>query len=153
MFNLAWPLFVFCQKYYVVLSARHVPVVMNHLTEQLLRSHQWSFSPQIFRWLSGSLPTSDPFATTLNLNLSLYVSLVPDPWAPATDALQMNQSGLLLYSFLPKALCHFVVKNLINSQDCRILLVAPVRETKEWLQDQFNRSIGKPLLLPLKEIF
>ena len=39
MFALTWHLFAFCQKNKVVLSARHVPGVMNLVADQLSRSH------------------------------------------------------------------------------------------------------------------
>ena len=157
MFVLSWHLFAFCQKNKVVLSARHVPGVMNLVADQLSRSEQilhteWSLNPQIFRWLSliDFHPQIDLFATRFNHKLPLYVSPVPDPQALAVDALEMNWSGLLLYSFPPTALCPVVVKKFMNSQSCRMLLVAPFWETKEWLQDLLALSIRKPVALPLK---
>ena len=109
--------------------------------------------PKIFRWLSqiDFQPQLDLFATKFNHKLPQYVSPVPDPKALAVDALEMNWSGLHLYSFPPTALCPLVVKKLINSQSCRMLLVAPLWETKEWLQDLLALSIRKPVALPLKE--
>ena len=133
MFALTWHLFAFCQKNKVVLSARHVPGVMNLVADQLLRSHQilhteWSLNPQVFRWLSqiDFHPQIDLFATRFNHKLPLYVSPVPDPQALAVDALEMSWSGLLLYSFPPTALCRIVARKFINSQSCRMLLVAPL---------------------------
>ena len=158
MFALTWHLFAFCHKNKVVLSARHVPGDMNLVADQLSRSQQtlhteWSLHPQIFRWLSqiDFQPQIDLFATRFNHKLPQYVSPVPDPKALAIDALEMNWSGLLLYSFPPTALCPLVVKKFINSQSCRMLLVAPLRETEEWLQDLLALSIRRPVALPLKE--
>ena len=158
MFALTWHLFAFCHKNKVVLSARHVPGVMNLVADQLSRSQQtlhteWSLNPQIFRWLSqiDFQPQIDLFATRFNHKLPQYVSPVPDPKALAIDALEMNWSGLLLYSFPPTALCPLVVKKFINSQSCRILVVAPLRETEEWLQDLLALSIRRPVALPPKE--
>ena len=157
MFALSCHLFAFCQKNKVVLSARHVPGVMNLVADQLSRSQQilhteWSLNTQIFRWLSliDFHPQIDLFATRFNHKLPLYVSPVPDPQALAVDALEMNWSGLLLYSFPPTALCLVVVKKFMNSQSCRMLLVAPFWETKEWLQDLLALSIRKPVALPLE---
>ena len=131
---------------------------MNLVADQLSRSQQtlhteWSLNPKIFRWLSqiDFQPQIDLFATRFNHKLPQYVSPVPDPKALAVDALEMNWSGLHLYSFPPTALCPPVVKKLINSQSCRMLLVAPLWETKEWLQDLLALSIRKPIALPLKE--
>ena len=158
LFALTWHLFAFCRKNKVVLTARHVPGVMNLVADQLSRSQQtlhteWSLNPKIFRWLSqiDFQPQIDLFATRFNHKLPQYVSPVPDPKALAVDALEMNWSGLLLYSFPPTALCPLVVKKLINSQSCRMLLVAPLWETKEWLQDLMALSIRRPIALPLKE--
>ena len=158
MFALTWHMFAFCHKNKVVPSARHVPGVMNLVADQLSRSQQtlhteWSLNPQIFRWLSqiDFQPQIDLFATRFNHKLPQYVSPVPDPKALAIDALEMNWSGLLLYSFPPTALCPLVVKKFINSQSCRMLLVAPLWETEEWLQDLLALSIRRPLALPLKE--
>ena len=158
LFALTWHLFAFCRKNKLVLTARHVPGVMNLVADQLSRSQQtlhteWSLNPKIFRWLSqiDFQPQIDLFATRFNHKLPQYVSPVPDPKALAVDALEMNWSGLHLYSFPPSALCPLVVKKLINSQSCRMLLVAPLRETKEWLQDLLALSIRRPIALPLKE--
>ena len=158
MFAITWHLFAFCRKNKVVLTARHVPGVMNLVADQLSRSQQtlhteWSLNPKIFRWLSqiDFQPQIDLFATRFNRKLPQYVSPVPDPKALAVDALEMNWSGLHHYSFPPTALCPLVVKKLINSQSCRMLLVAPLWETKEWLQDLLALSIRKPIALPLKE--
>ena len=157
MFALTWHLFAFCRKNKVVLTARHVPGVMNLVADQLFRSQQtlhteWSLNPKIFRWLSqiDFQPQIDLFATRFNHKLPQYVSPVPDPKALAVDALAMNWSGLHLYSFPPTALCPLVVKKLINSQSCRMLLVTPLWETKEWLQDLLALSIRRPIALPLK---
>ena len=132
--------------------------VMNLVADQLSRSQQilhteWSLNPKIFRWLSqiDFQPQIDLFATRFNHKLPQYVSPVPDPKVLAVDALEMNWSGLHLYSFPPRALCPLVVKRLINSQSCRMLLVAPLWETKEWLQDLLALSIRRPIALPLKE--
>ena len=158
MFALTWHLFAFCRKNKVVLTARHVPGVVNLVADQLSRSQQtlyteWSLNPKIFRWLSqiDFQPQIDLFATRFNHKLPQYVSPVPDPKALAVDALEMNWSGLHLYSFPPTALCPLVVKKLINSQSCRMLLVAPLWEAKEWLQDLLALSIRRPIALPLKE--
>ena len=158
MFALTWHLFAFCTKNKVLLAARHIPGVMNLVADQLSRSNQiihteWSLNPQIFRWLSqiDFPPQIDLFATKFNNKLPLYVSPVPDPQALETDALQMNWSGLHLYSFPPTALLPQVVRKLINSHSCRMLLVAPFWETKEWLQDLLALSIRNPVPLPQGE--
>ena len=75
--------------------------------------------------------------TRFNHKLLQYVSPVPDPKALAVDALEMNWSGLHLYSFPPTALCPILVKKLLNSQSCRMLLEAPLWETRVT-----SRSIG-----------
>ena len=131
---------------------------MNLVADQLSRSHkilhtEWSLNPQVFQWLSqiDFHPQIDLFATRFNHKLPLYVSPVPDPQALAVDALEMSWSGLLLYSFPPTALCPIVVRKFINSQSCRMLLVAPMWETKEWLQDLLALSVRKPVALPLRE--
>ena len=98
--------------------------------------------------VTNRLPTSN---RSLCNKIQSHVSPVPDPKALAVDALEMNWSGLHLYSFPPTALCPLVVKKLINSQSSRMLLVAPLWETKEWLQDLLALSIRKPISLPLKE--
>ena len=65
MFALTWHLFAFCQKNKVVLSARHVPGVMNLVAHQLSRSHQilhteWSLkSSDLPVVVSDRLPSLD----------------------------------------------------------------------------------------------
>ena len=88
-----------------------------------------------------------------NTTVCAYINKLGGTRSWDVDALEMNWSGLHLYSFPPTALRPLVVKKLINSQSCRMLLVAPLWETKEWLQDLLALSIRRPIALPLKENF
>ena len=65
MFAITWHLFAFCRKNKVVLTARHVPGVMNLVADQLSRSQQtlhteWSLNPKIWKVaVTNRLPTSN----------------------------------------------------------------------------------------------
>ena len=80
----------------------------------------------------GRVPKVDLFATSVNKKLPLYVSLIPDPQAWAVDALNIPWENLVVYAFPPTALLPKVIQKL-QSQECRIILIAPGWPTKPWI--------------------
>ena len=73
----------------------------------------------------------DLFATSRNKKLPTYVSPIPDPQAWAVDALNIPWKNMVVYAFPPTALLPKVVQKL-QSQTCRIILIAPGWPTKPW---------------------
>ena len=151
---LMWRILTWCNLNNVTLRARHVPGSLNVIADGLSRRNQiqsteWSLSPQVFKqifkiWES---PQVDLFATRLNTKLPLYVSPIPDPQAWAVDALNIPWENLVAYAFPPTALLPKVVQKL-QSQMCRLLLIAPGWPSKPWFWDLVEMSLDVPRRLP-----
>ena len=88
------------------LDARYLPGQANVLADLLSRHGQvvgteWSLHPQVGMSLLRfwGNPSIDFFATSLNVKLTLYCSLVPDPQAVFEDAFRHPWDDLDLYAF------------------------------------------------------
>ena len=151
---LIWRILTWCHNNKVTLRARHVPGSLNVIADGLTRRNQiqsteWSLSPQIFKKVSRiwESPQVDLFATSLNKKLPLYVSPIPDPQAWAVDALNIPWENLVAYAFPPTALLPKVIQKL-QSQVCRLILIAPGWPTKPWFWDLVGMSLDIPRQLP-----
>ena len=89
----------------------------------------------------------DLFATSLNTKLPLCVSRIPDSQAWAVDALNISCENLVAYAFPSTALLPKVVQKL-QSQICRIILIASGWPTKPWFWDLMKMSLDIPRQLP-----
>ena len=151
---LMWRILTWCHLNNVTLRARHVPGSLNVIADGLSRRNQvqpteWSLSPQIFKQISKlwKSPQVDLFATSLNTKLPTYVSPIPDPQAWAVDALNISWENLVAYAFPPTALLPKVVQKL-QSQTCRMILIALGWPTKPWFWDLVELSLDIPRQLP-----
>ena len=77
-----------------------------------VQSAEWSLHPPVFKQICQKwfTPHVDLFATHLNHEVPLYVSLVPDQHAWDIDALNINWSGLTAYTYPPTALLYRVIQ-------------------------------------------
>ena len=151
---LMWRILTWCHLNNVTLRARHVPGSLNVIVDSLSRRNQiqsteWSLSPQIFKQISKlwESPQVDLLATSLKKKLPTYVSPILDPQAWAVDALNIPWENLVAYAFPPTALLPKVVQKL-QSQTCRIILIAPGWPTKPWFWDLVVMSLDIPRQLP-----
>ena len=151
---LMWRILTWCNLNNVTLRARHIPGSLNVIADGLSRRNQiqsteWSLSPQVFKQISRiwESPQVDLFATRLNTKLPLYVSPIPDPQAWAVDALNIPWENLVAYAFPPTALLPKVIQKL-QSQMCRLLLIAPGWPSKPWFWDLVEMSLDVPRRLP-----
>ena len=151
---LMWRILTWCHLNNVTLRARHVPGSLNVIVDGLSRRNQiqsteWSLSPQIFKQISKlwESPQVALFATSLNKKLPTYVSPILEPQAWAVDALNIPWENLVAYAFPPIALLPKVVQKL-QSQTCRIILIAPGWPTKPWFWDLEEMSLDIPRQLP-----
>ena len=114
-----------------------------------IQSTEWFLSPQVFKQISKiwESPQVDLFATRLNTKLPLYVSPILDPQAWAVDALNIQWENLVAYAFPPTALLPKVVQKL-QSQMCRLLLIAPGWPSKPWFWDLVEMSLDMLRRLP-----
>ena len=152
---LMWRILTWCHLNNVTLRARYVPGSLNVIADGLSRRNQiqsteWSLSPQIFKQIFKQIskfPQVDLFATSLNKKLPTYVSPIPDPQAWAVDALNIPWENMVAHAFPPIALLPKVVQKL-QSQTCRIILIAPDWPTKPWFWDLVEMSLDIPRQLP-----
>ena len=108
---LMWKILTWCHLNNITIRGRHVPGSFNMIADgpsrrNQIQSTEWSLSPQIFKPISKlweSLQV-DLFATSLNKNLPLYVSSIPDTQASTVDALNISWENLVAYTFPPTAL-------------------------------------------------
>jgi len=73
------------------------------------------------------IPELDLLATRHNNKLAAFVSPVPNPRAVAVDALPIP------CAYSPTALMQQVFDKLVHSDQCRMLLVAPLQHYQPWL--------------------
>ena len=151
---LMWRILAWCHTHGVTLRARHVPGSLNVIADALSRKGQiqpteWSLSPQVFQKVVRlwEYPQVDLFATSLNNKLPQFVSPIPDPQAWAVDALNIPWENLVAYAYPPTALLPKVVQKL-QSQSCRLILIAPGWPTKPWFWDLVELSLDLPRQLP-----
>ena len=90
---------------------------------------------------------SGPFCNQTEHKTPLYVSPIPDPQAWAVDALNVPWENLVAYAYPPTALLPKVVQKL-QSQMCRLLLIAPGWPSKPWFWDLVEMSLDVPRRLP-----
>ena len=93
----------------------------------------------------------DLFATRLNHRLPLYVSPVLEPAAWAVDALSLDWNLMFGYAFPPFILIPTILRKIQLSQQCRILLIAPVWPQRSWFNDLLSYLADSPIRLPLQK--
>ena len=128
----------------------------NVLADQLSISHkaiptEWSLCPRVFHAIARELgdPGIDLFATALDHQTQVYISLCPDPNALALDALGVDWSSLpLAYGFPPMPILPKVLQK-IRQSSVDIILVAPAWPTQSWFLDLLNLSMAAPIEIPV----
>ena len=139
MFHLSWEILLECQLQGITLLARHIPGHLNVLADGLSRRDQiigmeWSVHPSIVRQMFSIsfICEMDLFGTRHNNKLTEFVSPVPDSLAVAVDVLSIPWDRRWVYAYPPTALMQRVCHKLVHSDQCRILLVAPLQHYQSW---------------------
>lgn len=139
----------------VILRPRFIQGINNVLADALSRrdqvlSTEWTLNSEVCRqlWKLWGYPTIDLFATRANCRLGNFVSPYEDPQAIATDALLFGWNHQDLYAFPPFPLIRKVLNKLRESQNTRLILIAPFWPQKEWFPDLWSMSVQTPRLLP-----
>ena len=145
-----------CQEQNVQLQSRFIPGRRNVLADQLSRRAQvlpaeWSLHPDVCHhlWKVWGAPHIDLFATRLNHRLPVYCSPLPDPQAWATDALVTPWDHLWTYAYPPPALLGAVIHKFGQTQNSRMLLVAPLWPQQPWFAELLHLLVDHPRELPL----
>ena len=154
MCSLTLEMFRWCAQRSISLSAHHLAGRLNVLADALSRNRwidprEWSLhrsvAKQLFnRW--GS-PQVDLFATSLNSQLPLFMSLHLVPKSLATDALSVPWSHLDAYAFPPTGILPVVLGKILR-EDCLVTLVAPFWPKRSWFPLLLDLSIDYPIRLP-----
>jgi len=121
----------------IMLSAQHIPGVLNTTADQESRVERnrsdWMLSPAVFKkvcQILGPLEV-DLFASRLTHQLPRFFSWRPDPQAEAVDAFQQDWGQLKGYANPPWCLVGRVL-NKVRSQEAQLVLVAPVWRGQSW---------------------
>ena len=125
LLHLTVELFLWLESQDIIVRARHrhrpIPT-------------EWSLHPEIvkriFRFWGA--PEVDMFATLSNSHLPRFMSPVPEPRAPAVDALSQDWQGRSMYMFPPFPLLSKVVQKLLSTQVAEVILVAPWWPSQPW---------------------
>ena len=143
------------ESFDIHLDVRYLPGQANVLVDLLSRRGQvveteWSLHPQVARSLLRvwGNPSIDLFATSLNVKLPLYCSLVPDLQAVFEDAFRHPWDDLDLYMFPLFLLVGRVIARVRESSRVAMTLVAPLLPEKEWFADLLLLLTQPPLALP-----
>ena len=109
----------------------------------------WKLNPVIFQQINqlfGPLVV-DLFAMRLIVQCPLYFSWWPDPSATATDAFLQSWTGLKAYANHPWNLIGRVLAQ-VQSQQSKIVLVAPVWRAQPWFPMLLGILIDYPRQMP-----
>ena len=101
---------------------------------------------QIF--LVWGVPQVDLFATSVNHQLPLYVSPLPDPGAWKEDAFAFQWEGLDMYAFPPFALIRRVLVRVRDASCVRMTLIAPKWPQADWFPLLLGLLVDTPRTLP-----
>ena len=155
MFHSTWEILLECQLQGIAMLVRHIPGRLNVLADGLSRRHQiigteWSLHPSIVRQMFSIsfIPEMDLFASCHNNKLTAFVSPVPDPRAVALDALSIPWDRSWVYAYPPTALMQRVLHKLVHSDQCRMLLVAPLQHYQPWFPMLLGLLVDFPREVP-----
>ena len=140
----------------ICLLPQFLPGSLNVLADSLSRPHQlphteWSLHPEVFRSISRRWPVQiNLFATSANLQCSVFFSPFRDPLAAGTDAFLQRWDGLQAYAFPPWSVVPRVVAKLRESPGMELTLIAPYWPQRPWFPDLLHLSLEPPVALPLR---
>ena len=148
-------LFNIAVKNNLTLKARHIPGRLNVIADQLSREGlilltEWSLHQEVADALfeKWGQPNLDLFATRYNNKCRTYVSPVPDSQAWEVDALAIDWEGISAYAYPPQQILSQVLTKFQNTQNCRLIIVAPWWPIQAWFPILNSLAIQPPIQLP-----
>ena len=152
LLNLAKDLWMWCLERNIQITAQHLPGVQNHIADAESRTmvdrSDWKLNPEIFREIDRTLgPLEvDLFASRLTAQCQAYFSWRPDPYATATDAFLQDWAQLRGYANPPWCLVGRVLAQ-VQTQEARVILVAPVWKSQPWYPLLLSMAVECPYLI------
>ena len=146
-------LIAWCRDRGIILSAVHIPGVVNLLADDLSRGmsgSEWILNRQVVRSIFRTyyLPEIDLFASSRSNQLPVYCSRTFDRAAYSVNALALDWSGLTAYAFPPIPILHRVVSK-IGEENCNVILIAPMWPKHLWFRPMVELLAAMPRRLPL----
>lgn len=139
----------------ITLVAVHVRGVENSKADYLSRvfatALEWQLHTSVVSqlFLMWGRPNIDLFATSQNAQLPTFCARYPEPEAFQVDALQMDWSGISGYAFPPTSLIPLVLEK-IRTQDCEVILIAPMWPRRSWYPQLLELLVEVPVSLPVR---
>ena len=93
------------------------------------------------------LPTVDCFASRTMHHLPQYMSLSPDPYCQAVNAMYQPWEGIFPYLFPPFCLIGKTLQKLVSHRTEEAILVAPIWTTQPWFPQLLDQIISTPYIL------
>ena len=156
-----------CQRHDIEILAVHLPGEDNTLADALSRkatgvsgpskvrgsSVEWHLLPSICQLIFQRMerPLVDLFANKLNAQLPTYCSWNKDPAALHQDAMSMSWENISAYAFPPIALIPRVLRKLMQTRSCRMILVCPKWPKQPWFPRLLSLLSGTPRILPVRK--
>ena len=140
-----------CESRNVVLSAVHIPGVLNILADQESRRAQdpadWMLNPEVFQRIAERWsPEVDLFASSWNNQLPKLISWNFQPGALATDSLSQSWKHLQGYAFPPFCLLGKVLSKVLE-EEANITLICPWWPSQHWWPALLNLTSDVILIL------
>ena len=108
-------------------------------------------SPSVSGASSSVASHYQPFATSKNARLPVYVSPIADPQSAGTDAMMQSWDGLQTYAFPPFGLLHRVMSRVRQSRDLELTLVALFWPQHHWFPNFLELMVAVPMFLPQRK--
>jgi hypothetical protein len=139
------------------ISCAHIAGIDNTRADELSRHFhldtEWKLDSSLLSealQILGTTPNIDLFASSLNYQMTTYVSFQPDPFAYATDAFSLEWRNFSIYCFPPFSLLARVLRKIITDKAEGVVVVPFWRNQVFWPM-LARMLIQKPVLLSSRE--
>ncbi|MEL7079321.1 MAG: reverse transcriptase domain-containing protein [Cyanobacteria bacterium J06582_2] len=157
LLSVARDLLLWTEAKNIILKPSFVPGDLNVMADSLSRSGQilkkeWILHHEVCQriWSLWGRPFWDLFATRDNFRLERYVSPVMDHQAEGVDAMLMDWSNKTSYAFPPFNLLPHILKKLQQSENAKMILIAPFWPRQGWFGSLCLLLTEAPRRLPMR---